>query len=35
MVLQLINLTPEQIQALPRDQQQQVIQLRAQIMGNQ
>jgi cleavage stimulation factor subunit 2 len=32
LVMQLMNLTPDQIQALPLEQQQQVIQLRAQLM---
>ena len=31
--MQVLNLTPEQIGALPPDQQQQILQLRAQLMG--
>ncbi|KAJ1327291.1 hypothetical protein BSLG_005200 [Batrachochytrium salamandrivorans] len=33
LLLQVLNLTPEQISALPADQQQQILALRAQVLG--
>ncbi|OAJ35892.1 hypothetical protein BDEG_20121 [Batrachochytrium dendrobatidis JEL423] len=35
LLLQVLNLTPEQISALPSDQQQQILALRAQVLGVQ